>query len=217
MGTNDKGKRFPREVGTSSCSESVRSTQLPNTRLVSFVKREKYISLLDIRGDAATRTGEAVSHMRYWDHAEKRHGQRQCIFLAKQKRSPQTAENTKISSFQELFYFILSWGRDRGEFKGKPLGSENEKKNKLNPRTSLVAPTWKATALATGRSLIFTLRTRGVTVNSCNASQLISLELERRRPEFLTKTRVSFSTISMSCFFSLSFNFIFLVNQSFRY
>lgn len=59
-----------------------RSTQLPTTRLVSFVKREKYISLLDIRGDAATRTGEAVSHMRYWDHAEKRHGQRQCIFFS---------------------------------------------------------------------------------------------------------------------------------------
>lgn len=54
-----------------------RSTQIPTTRLVSFAKREKDISLLDVRGDAATRPGETVSHMRYCDHAGKRHGQRQ--------------------------------------------------------------------------------------------------------------------------------------------
>ena len=42
-----------------------RSTQIPTTRLVSFVIREKDISLLEIQGDAKIRPVETVSHMRY--------------------------------------------------------------------------------------------------------------------------------------------------------
>ena len=118
-----------------------------------------------------------MSHMRYWEHARNAMDNGSDFF----KLSISTLHRLrKIQKFQHFkTYFILSCvGVGQGGNSKENHYDQRMEKNKLNPcTTSLVAPTWKATALASGRS-IFTLRSRGVEVNSCNASQLVRLELK---------------------------------------